>query len=416
MGDFGRLARGMAAAVLAVALAGAATAQDGIRMIEGSLTYRERVALPPDALAVVEARDARGRLLGEATRGARGAQVPLPFQIAVPVGLDAELRAALVVNGRPQWYVADIAVPAGTDPVSLGDVVLSRFVPMGFANVVRCGGRELAVGYFGANAVLDVDGQRTVLEPVSAVSGARFEAPGDPGTWVQIQGNAVRVSLAGEALPECSVVPPETPRPYRAQGNEPGWLLTVADGLLTLVADFGARTVEAALPEARFEEGAFVYAVANPALTVRMAPGLCRDDMTGMPHPETVTITLEGRQLRGCGGDPRDLLTGAEWVVQDIEGRGIVDSSRVTLNFAEDGGLSGTASCNRYATRFEISGEGVSIGQIAATQMMCPEALMTQERAVFAALAAVGRFDIDATGTLLLYDPAASEPVLTARR
>jgi heat shock protein HslJ len=127
-----------------------------------------------------------------------------------------------------------------------------------------------------------------------------------------------------------------------------------------------------------------------------MAPGLCRDDMTGMPHPETVTITLEGRQLRGCGGDPRDLLTGAEWVVQDIEGRGIVDSSRVTLNFAEDGGLSGTASCNRYATRFEISGEGVSIGQIAATQMMCPEALMTQERAVFAALAAVGRFDIDA--------------------
>jgi uncharacterized lipoprotein YbaY len=231
MGDFGRLARGMAAAVLAVALAGAATAQDGIRMIEGSLTYRERVALPPDALAVVEARDARGRLLGEATRGARGAQVPLPFQIAVPVGLDAELRAALVVNGRPQWYVADIAVPAGTDPVSLGDVVLSRFVPMGFANVVRCGGRELAVGYFGANAVLDVDGQRTVLEPVSAVSGARFEAPGDPGTWVQIQGNAVRVSLAGEALPECSVVPPETPRPYRAQGNEPGWMLTVADGL-----------------------------------------------------------------------------------------------------------------------------------------------------------------------------------------
>jgi uncharacterized lipoprotein YbaY len=84
MGDIGRLARGLAAAVVAFALTGAAMAQDGFRMIDGSLTYRERVALPPDALAVVEARDARGRLLGEATLRTRGAQVPLPFRIACP--------------------------------------------------------------------------------------------------------------------------------------------------------------------------------------------------------------------------------------------------------------------------------------------------------------------------------------------
>jgi heat shock protein HslJ/uncharacterized lipoprotein YbaY len=408
MGDFGRLARGVAAAVLAVALAGAATAQDGIRMIDGSLTYLDRMALPPDALAVIEARDARGRLLGEATLGTRGAQVPVPFQIAIPLGLDAELRAALVVDGRPLWFAADIALPAGTDPLSLGDVVLSRFVPMGFGSLLRCGGRELALGYFGADAVLEVDGQRTVLEPVPAASGARFEAPGDPATWVQIQGNAVRVSLAGEALPECSVVPPEAPKPYRAQGNEPGWVLTVADGRLTLVVDYGARTVESALPEARFEEGAFVYVLADPALTVRMAPGLCRDDMTGMPHPDTVSVTLEGRELSGCGGDPVELLRGAEWVVEDIAGQGIAGGSRATLTFADDGGLSGTASCNRYATGFAIGGEGVRVAQIAATQMMCDETLMAQERAFFAALAAVGRFDIDESGALVLFDPAAT--------
>ncbi len=415
MGDIGRLGRGLAAA-LAVVLAGSAAAQDGIRMIDGSLTYRERVALPPDALAVVEARDRRGRLIGEATLGTRGAQVPVPFQIAVPEGVEAELRAALVVGGRPEWYAAEIAVPAGTDPVTLGDLVLSRYVPMGFASTLRCGGRDLAVGFFEENAVLEVDGVRTVLAPVAAASGARFEAPGDPGTWVWNRENAVLVSLGGEALPECSVVPPAAPKPYRAQGNEPGWTLTVAEGRLTLVADYGARTVEAALPEARFDEGAFVYAMSEPALTVRMAPGLCRDDMTGMPYPETVTVTLDGRDLRGCGGDPLDLLAGAEWIVEDIGRRGIIDSSRVTLNFAEDGGLSGAASCNRYATSLSIGGEGVSMGQIAATRMMCPEALMNQEQAFFAALAAVGRFDIDETGALLLYDPAAAEPVLTARR
>ena len=416
MGECGRLARGLAAAVLVMVLAGAAMAQDGIRMIDGSLTYRERLALPPDALAVIEARDGRGRLLGEATLGTRGAQVPVPFQIGVPEGVDAELRAALVVDGRPEWYAAKIAISAGTDPVSLGEIVLTRFVPMGFATTLRCGERTLAVGFFEANAVLEIDRRRTVLEPVPAASGSRFEAPGDPGTWVWSRGNAVLVSIAGEDLPECSVVPPEPPTPYRARGNEPGWMLTIFDGRMTLVADYGARTVEAALPEPRFEAGAFVYAIADPALTVRVAPGVCRDDMTGMPYPDAATVILEGRELTGCGGDPLDLLTGPEWVVENIGGRGTVDGSSVTLNFGEDGGVSGTASCNRFATSLSVGGEGARVAQIAATQMMCDEALMDQERAFFTALASVGRFDIDDSGTLLLYDPASGEPVLTARR
>jgi heat shock protein HslJ/uncharacterized lipoprotein YbaY len=416
MGDFGLFARGVAAALIAFAVAGAAMAQEGIRIVDGSLTYRERMALPDDALAVIEARDARGRLLGEATLGTRGAQVPVGFQIAVPAGLDVELRAAFVIDGRPAWYASDVAVSAGTDPVALGEIVLSRFVPMGFATTLRCGDRELAVGFFEANAVIEVEGVRTVLEPVTTDAGLRFEATGDPGTWVSNRGDAVSVSLDGEALPECSVVPPKAPRPYRAQGNEPGWTLSIADGRVTLTADYGARTVEAALPEAAFEDGAFVYRMPGQALELRLAPALCRDDMTGMPYPETVTVTLDDRALTGCGGDPVELLSGAEWVVEDIAGRGIVDDSRVTLTFAVDGGLSGEASCNRYATGMTIGGEGVSIGQIAATQKMCLEALMDQERAFFAALASVGRFDIGADGALLLYDPASPDPILTARR
>lgn len=416
MGDVGRSARGLAAAIMSLVLAGAATAQDGVRMIDGSLTYRERIALPPDALAVVEARDARGRLLGEATLRTRGAQVPIDFRIAVPEGMDAELRAALVVGGRPEWYVSGLAIPAGTDPLSLGDVLLARFVPMGFASTFRCGSKELSVGYFGPNAVLDVDGQRTVLQPVAAASGSRFEAADDPGTWVWSRGNTMLVSIAGEQLPECSVVPPAAPRPWRAQGNEPGWSLTIEGGRVTFVTDAGARTVEAPLPGARFEDGGFVHDMPAAGLVLRMEPGLCRDDMTGMPYPETVTVTLDGRQLAGCGGDPRALLTGAEWRVEDIAGRGVIDASEVTMSFDEDGGIAGSASCNRYATSLTIGGENVGVGPIAATRMMCPEALMTQEQAFFAALASVARFDLDETGALALYDAVSAEPVLTARR
>jgi heat shock protein HslJ len=174
--------------------------------------------------------------------------------------------------------------------------------------------------------------------------------------------------------------------------------------------------VEAALPEARFEDGAFVYALADPALTVRMTPGLCRDDMSGAPFPETVLVTLDGRELGGCGGDALDLLAGAEWVVEDIDGRGVADGARVTLNFGADGALSGQAPCNRYAARFEITGEGATVGQIAATRMACDEALMTQEQAFFTVLAGVRGFDLDETGALLLYDSARVGAALTARR
>jgi heat shock protein HslJ/uncharacterized lipoprotein YbaY len=416
MGDFGRLARGTAAAVTAMFMAGTALSQDGIRMIDGSLTYRERIALPDGALAVIEARDALGRPLGEATLGTRGAQVPLGFQIAVPEGMDAELRAALIVGGRPEWYVSDIAIPAGTDPVSLGDIMLSRYLSMGLGTTFRCGALELAVGFFDANAVLAIDGRRLVLEPVAAETGARFEAPGDPGTWVWSRGGGVLVSLDGEELPACSVIPPDAPGSYEAQGSGPDWSLRVENGSITLDPGDGTGTVAAPLPEARFQDGAFLYEIPSAGLTIRITRELCRDVTTGMPFPDTVTATLDGRRLSGCGGNPIELLTGAEWVVEDIARRGIIDSSRVTLTFGEEGDLGGMASCNRYATRFEAGRAGASVGQIAATQALCAEALMNQEQVFFAALASIARFDIDATGALLLYDSVLPEPMLTARR
>jgi heat shock protein HslJ len=411
MAELGRLAGGGAAAVIALALAGAVMAQDDIRMVEGSLTYRERIALPPGALVVVEARDARGRLLGEATLASRGAQVPLGFAIGIPGNTEAELRAAIVLEGRARWSVADIAVPAGTGSILLGEVVLPRVAPLWATTALRCGERELGLALFATAAVIEVEGARRVLSPVPAASGARYEAPGDPDTWVWERAGAVTVSLGGETLPLCSVIPPAPPRPYRAEG--PGWTLDIRDGTVTFALDDGRR-IEAALPEPRFD-GGFVHDMPGADVTIRTIPGLCRDAATGTPHPDRVEVTLGGETLGGCGGDPLDLLAGPEWVVEDIGGRGIIDASRVTLDVAQGGGLGGTASCNRYATRLTVSGGGLEVGPIASTRMGCPEALMMQEQSFFAALAAVTRFDIDPTGALVMYG-AGGEPVLTARR
>jgi len=410
------LERLAAVALGCLVLAVTAAAQDGIRMLEGSLTYLDRIALPPDALAVVEARDARGRLLGEATFATRGAQVPLPFKLAIPEGMDADLRAAIVVEGQPMWFATDVAVPAGTEPVSLGEVRLGRFMPMGYTSTLRCGDRELRVGFFGQTAVIEIDGERRALERVPVASGARFEAAEDPGTWVWSRNNRALVSIGGERLPECSVVPPDAPEPYLARGNEPGWTLTVEDGRMTLVWDYGEKKLETALPEARFEDGGFVYDLPAADLQIRILPEVCRDDMTGMPYPERVSVRVGDRRLTGCGGDTLELLADGEWVVEDIDGRGLIDASRVTLDFETDGSLGGLASCNRYATSIDIGAGTASIGPIAATRMICPEALMDQERRFFAALASVDRLEIDDTGALLLYDPARAEPAITARR
>jgi heat shock protein HslJ len=97
-----------------------------------------------------------------------------------------------------------------------------------------------------------------------------------------------------------------------------------------------------------------------------------------------------------------ELLTDREWVVEDLAGGGIIDRSRVTLNFDPEGRVSGRASCNRYTAGYEVRGERLGFTPAAATKMACAEALMNQERDFFRILGAVDRFRIDETGALIL--------------
>lgn len=95
-------------------------------------------------------------------------------------------------------------------------------------------------------------------------------------------------------------------------------------------------------------------------------------------------------------------LTDAEWVVENIADAGIIDSSRVTLNFDADGRLYGRASCNRYHGEYEIDGDRLSVGQTAATLMACAPALNNQERRFLGVLQDARSFDLDATGKLII--------------
>jgi heat shock protein HslJ len=203
---------------------------------------------------------------------------------------------------------------------------------------------------------------------------------------------------------------------FRASGNEPGWRLDITEDSMTLLLDNGQSRVAVARPPVQMTGDRRRYATtaAGRSLTASVADSICSDTMTGMPYPTTVVVEFGDRTLRGCGGDPAALLRGGEWVVEDLDGGGMIDGSRVTLQFGDDGRISGRASCNRYFGAYTLTGERLAVSQLGATKMACAPALMTQESSFFDLLGNTQRFSVSSDGALILH--TADGRTLTARR
>jgi predicted AlkP superfamily pyrophosphatase or phosphodiesterase/heat shock protein HslJ/uncharacterized membrane protein len=188
---------------------------------------------------------------------------------------------------------------------------------------------------------------------------------------------------------------------FRATGNEPGWLLEIREAVITLAADYGERRLTVPTPAPEVGPGRRRYA--SQGLAVTILETLCVDGMSGRPNPQTVTVLFDGRELRGCGGDPGELLRGAGWTVEEMGGVSVEGPSRPTLNFGEDGRVSGSTSCNAFTGLYSITGEGVSFSAMASTRKACLAGrLMDQERLFLQALERVHRFDIAPDGSLVL--------------
>lgn len=279
-----------------------------------------------------------------------------------------------------------------------------------------CGDRQAALDFDGDAMWLHVGEQRWPLRAVPAASGARYQAVGDPGVVLWNKGSQALIELRGDTWPACRFGG-SLPVPWRALGNEPGWALHIFGPRLRFTRDDGRLRTDGLAPEpARDAGGALSYRAATElgTLHARITPKLCSDTMSGMPFPDSVRVEIAGQVFDGCGGDPAALLQGAEWVVEEIGNAGIVDRSRVTLQFGADGQLSGRASCNRYTGSYRLTGEALHIGPTASTRMACPPALMNQEQRFLDALASVQRHAFGTDGALQLFGPAGR--VLLARR
>ena len=112
--------------------------------------------------------------------------------------------------------------------------------------------------------------------------------------------------------------------------------------------------------------------------------------------------------LPSCMGSGVDRLTqpvsisGGEWLVEDIDGRGVIDNAPTTLVFGKDGRLSGDTACNRYFGSYAIEGAIIQIESVGATKRACPPAVMDQESRFLETLNNVDTYRIDGTGALML--------------
>ncbi|MEO1987773.1 MAG: META domain-containing protein [Martelella sp.] len=388
--------------VLASLLAATTAHAQDMRMITGEVMMRERMALPDSAELVVEARGFRNALLATHSDESNGRQVPWPFELAIPQGVAAKLTAAIRIDGANRFVSEPVMIAAGNNDADIGDIMLTAFTPAAFSSTFMCGNIRLQVGFQGEEAVVETDQRIYHLAPAISADGAKYQSE-DGRNVFWSKGDSALVTLDGEDLPDCVMMPAEAEKAWSAQGNEPGWRAVITGDRFGLDMNYGEDRLDLRLPEPEVVDGAYRYGFDQYALAFTVRAGICQDDMSGRLFPQSVELETATGTLKGCGGNTLDLLTGQQWSVDKIDGEPLEDVDRPAFEISQDGQIFGTAGCNRFTGAFAVNGEGrVAIGPLAATRMACDEAMMKLEQTFLDALGTVDGFDVSIDGALQL--------------
>ncbi len=173
---------------------------------------------------------------------------------------------------------------------------------LGYEFVARVGPGEMAVW---------LEDEYLVLSQVRSASGVKYEE-GDVIFWTK--GEDATLFLRGQRYGECQLNPARAPWEdarrrgvdFRSVGNEPGWVLEIQDDKqLLFVGDYGMNRIMIPDPGAQAVDGGRVYHAVTEAneLIVAIDGQECRDSMSGETFPRSVTVTVNGKMLSGCGMD-----------------------------------------------------------------------------------------------------------------
>lgn len=111
------------------------------------------------------------------------------------------------------------------------------------------------------------------------------------------------VVLAGGCMTPAATVPFPPTGTYTARGQEPGWTVTIANGRIDYVGNYGEKRINVAAPEPRTTFNGHRYE--TPRLIVSTSHGRCNDAMSGHGYADQVMVIADGETFQGCGGERR---------------------------------------------------------------------------------------------------------------
>jgi heat shock protein HslJ len=204
--------------------------------------------------------------------------------------------------------------------------------------------------------------------------------------------------------------------PYRALGTEPFWSLSIDGGTIRYQPAEG-RVVRVTKPRPIIGFNGERYEARG--MTVDITHVECSDGMSDRTYHDTVTVSLGGRTLRGCGGDllserpaPAASLLEGEWRIQSINGRPVAPRTTPRVTFNGDR-ISGNASCNNFNGSFRFHRGRLTAGPLASTRMACASRVQNvQESAVLRTLGAPLSVSRNRNGKLVLTDRRGAKLVL----
>ena len=176
--------------------------------------------------------------------------------------------------------------------------------------------------------------------------------------------------------------------PYRALGTEPFWSLTI--GVRTIeFQDAERRRVTAATPVPRPSFNGMQYV--TPRIVVDVTRSRCSDGMSDRVYPDSVTVTIGQRTLRGCGGVPivaaapsPATAIGGRWRIERVDGRPVSAQRPAFVSFTGNR-IGGNTGCNSFGGSFRFAGGFLTTSGVMSTRMACP-GVMAQEEALLSAL------------------------------
>jgi heat shock protein HslJ/uncharacterized membrane protein len=192
--------------------------------------------------------------------------------------------------------------------------------------------------------------------------------------------------------------------PYKAVGTEPGWALTIERGLIRYVGDYGRTRVTTAAPVPRPSFNGLRYV--TPRITVDVTRSRCSDGMSDRDYPDSVTVTVGRKTVRGCGGDPiaappRAPVIEGNWEIQAIEGRPVRGPRAATISFSGNR-ISGNSGCNSFGGSFRFERGYLIAGPLMSTKMACMGPAMMQEQAMLRLLGQRISVSMNRQGRLVL--------------